>query len=122
MKCPNCGVIFEPETEPQLLHIDAIIWFLNEITGKKFRTVEGNRQVIRARLRDGYTQEDLKIVISRKAAEWMGTRHEKYLRPETLFNPKKIEAYLNQPDRPNTGHAKTDDAMKLVEHFKQEEE
>ena len=51
---------------------------------------------IRARLSEGYTVEDLKYVVDVKCKEWLGTTHEQYLRPETLFNATKFQTYINQ--------------------------
>ena len=39
--------------------------------------------------------DDFKKVIDTKAAEWLGTDMEKFLRPQTLFG-SKFESYLNQ--------------------------
>jgi hypothetical protein len=41
------------------------------------------------------TVEDFKRVIDIKAAEWLGTENDQYLRPQTLFGTK-FEGYLNQ--------------------------
>jgi uncharacterized phage protein (TIGR02220 family) len=117
MKCPACGF----KMEAGRAETDGIILYLNDVTGKNFRYIESNRKIIRARLNDGYTEKDLMTVIEKKARDWMGTEHEKYLRPETLFGPKKIEGYLNQPDRPNSGNSKTDTGLGLVQRFREEE-
>lgn len=50
---------------------------------------------ITARLKDGYTVDDFKKVIDKKAKEWLGTDFEKFLTPDTLFG-NKFEMYLNQ--------------------------
>lgn len=50
---------------------------------------------ITARLKDGYTIDDFKKVIDKKAKEWLGTDFEKFLTPDTLFG-NKFEMYLNQ--------------------------
>ncbi|MFR6258931.1 MAG: conserved phage C-terminal domain-containing protein, partial [Anaerovoracaceae bacterium] len=53
------------------------------------------RELIKARLSDGFSVEDFKLVIEKKYKEWQGTEFEKFLRPETLFGTK-FESYLNQ--------------------------
>ena len=76
----------------------AIVEFLNSTTHKSYRA--NSKQTvahINARLREGYTIDDFKTVISKKAREWLGTDMEQYLRPETLFSPSKFESYLNAP-------------------------
>ena len=47
--------------------------------------------------------DDFIAVIDKKTAEWMGTKWEKFLRPETLFGPK-FESYLNQNATKKGGH------------------
>ncbi|MFZ7942780.1 conserved phage C-terminal domain-containing protein [Neobacillus sp. 19] len=54
------------------------------------------QEMIRARMREGFTVEDFKKVIDLKTAEWMrDPRMCKYLRPTTLFG-SKFESYINQ--------------------------
>ena len=45
-------------------------------------------------MKEGFTIEDFKTVIDKKAAEWQGTDFEQYLWPTTLFGTK-FEGYLN---------------------------
>jgi len=72
-----------------------IIFYLNEKAGMNYRAASKKTQsCIHARLAEGFTIEDFKIVIDKKCAEWIGTEYEKYLRPETLFGTK-FEGYLN---------------------------
>lgn len=74
-----------------------IIEYLNSVCNKKFKpTTEGQVKYIRARLKEGNTVEDLKSVIDKKAAQWLGSKQEMYLRPSTLFNSEKFEGYLNE--------------------------
>lgn len=74
-----------------------IISYLNEKTGKSFKSgVAKNRDLIKARLKEGYSVEDFKKVIDIKVAEWLNDENmSKFLRPETLFS-NKFEGYLNQ--------------------------
>ena len=75
-----------------------IISFLNSTTGSKYKaSTDKTRRLIAARLAEGFTLEDFKTVISKKAKEWQGTDMAQYLRPETLFGTK-FEGYLNQPE------------------------
>ena len=75
--------------------INIVISYLNDRAGKKFRNVQGNAKHINARLKEGHTVEDMKLVIDRKVAEWKGGPMDEYLRPPTLFNSEKFEGYLN---------------------------
>lgn len=79
--------------------VSEILAFLNEKAHTAYRATTRKTQVlIEARLKDGFTVEDFKKVISNKCTEWMGTEWEKFLRPETLFGTK-FENYLNAPPR-----------------------
>lgn len=81
-----------------------ILDYLNEKTGKHYRNVPANQDLIRARWKtDGYRFDDFKKVIDNKVAEWKGTGvtfsngklAENYLQPSTLFG-SKFDKYLNQ--------------------------
>ena len=74
----------------------SIISYLNEKTGKSFRSSsKKTRSCIHARLEEGFTLDDFKMVIDNKCADWLGGRKmDEYLRPETLFGTK-FESYLN---------------------------
>ena len=75
-----------------------IVTFLNSVTGSSYRsTTDKTRKLIAARLAEGFTIDDFKAVITKKAKEWQGTDMAQYLRPETLFDTK-FEGYLNQPE------------------------
>ena len=75
-----------------------IISFLNSTTGSKYKaSTDKTRRLIAARLAEGFTIDDFKAVITKKAKEWQNTDMAQYLRPETLFGTK-FEGYLNQPE------------------------
>lgn len=82
--------------DQQTLAINAIVTYLNEATNKQFRNDNATTiRLIVARLNNGFTLEQFKYVIDVKAAHWMNSEMEKYLRPETLFG-NKFESYLNE--------------------------
>ena len=75
---------------------DEIIQHLNMRAGTKYKSnTAKTKQLINARLNEGFTLDDFKIVIDKKCVEWCGTEFEKFLRPNTLFGTK-FESYLNQ--------------------------
>ena len=79
-----------------LPEIKEIIQYLNDVCGTRYRyQTTGTQEHINARLKEGYTVDDFKMVIDKKFKEWHGTDMEKFLRPETLF-AGKFESYLNQ--------------------------
>ncbi|EJT5915769.1 phage protein [Clostridium perfringens] len=73
-----------------------IIEYLNSKTGKSYKsTTRKTQSLIKARIDEGFNEEEFFKVIDSKVSEWKGTEYEKYLRPETLFG-NKFEGYLNQ--------------------------
>ena len=76
-----------------------IIDYLNEKTGKRFKAVDSNKKLIRARWREKYTLEDFKKVIDVKVEKWLGNDMEEYLRPKTLFASSHFDDYLNEAEK-----------------------
>lgn len=78
--------------------IEYIVAYLNEKVQptRPYRaTTKATQKHINARLSEGYTLDDFKVVIDKKVDDWKGTQMEQYLRPETLFCAKHFESYLN---------------------------
>ena len=71
-----------------------ILDYLNLSSGKHFRQVETNLKTIRGLLASSVTREQIQAVIDDRIAAWRGTECEEYIRPATLFAPKKFEQYL----------------------------
>lgn len=81
--------------------VEDIVTFLNSTVGSNYKSTTGKtRKLIAARIAEGFTVDDFKAVITKKAKEWQDTDMAQYLRPETLFGTK-FEGYLNQPERNN---------------------
>lgn len=77
---------------------------LNELNNTKYKpTSEETLKLIKGRLDDGYTEEDLLMVVEKMSYLWNKepTKDEKdmrpYLRPSTLFRKSNFENYLNMP-------------------------
>lgn len=86
----------DTDTIPNTDTITEIITYLNSVLGTKYRVKNKVTQKhINARLSEGYTLDDFKVVIDKKVDDWKGTEMEQYLRPETLFCAKHFESYLN---------------------------
>ena len=74
-----------------------VIEYLNQVSGSKYQPVESNTKLIKARIAEGRTLEDIKAVIDRKNLEWPpGHPQRQYLRPSTLFNATKFNDYFGQ--------------------------
>ena len=76
---------------------DEIISCLNEKAKTHYKSnTPKTVRLIRARLKEGFTIEDFKVVIEKKCTDWLGNeKMERYIRPETLFGTK-FEGYLNE--------------------------
>lgn len=98
----------EPQTPAQSKEPDpaeVVVDYLNRRAGTHYKATTANtRKLIKARLKEGFTVDEFKLVIDKKCAEWLNNRDmAQYLRPETLFG-NKFESYLNAKLRPNTGY------------------
>ena len=79
-----------------------IIELLNIRAGRNFRVDETNTKLIICRLREGYTEAELRSVIVRKVAAWLpDPKMAQYLRPVTLFGKTNCAQYVGEKcDRP----------------------
>ncbi len=76
--------------------VSSIINYLNSKVGVMYKASNTKTiNLVKARLKDGFTIEDFKTVIDKKVKAWKGTSFEQYLTPFTLFG-EKFEVYLNQ--------------------------
>lgn len=100
---PATGEIYSPgskRTTDDAFSPQEVVQYLNQVCGTHYRASSKKTQrLIHARQQEGFTLDDFKIVIDKKAEEW-GPNPDmcKYLRPETLFGTK-FESYLNQQGR-----------------------
>ena len=78
-----------------------IIDYLNLRLGTNYKSSSAKtKALIDARLNEGFTEDDFKVVIDKKYDEWHDSEMAQYLRPETLFGTK-FEGYLNQKNNKN---------------------
>ncbi len=83
--------------------VEEIVDYLNLVCKTNYRAkTKSTASAISARLKEGYTVEDFKTVISKKYEEWRDSDMERFLRPITLFGTK-FENYLNAPYVTNKG-------------------
>lgn len=85
--------IYSPADAEQILD------YLNELCGTHYRvTTRKTTDLIKARMCEGFTVEDFKTVIYKKAKQWKDDeKMVKFLRPITLFGTK-FESYLNEKE------------------------
>lgn len=109
----------EPKYEPQPLldepqapaqpkkpdPTEEVVNHLNHRLRTKYKpTTQATRKLIKARLKEGFTVEDMKLVIDKKATEWVGNpKMAQFLRPDILFG-NKFEGYLNTKVNTRTGY------------------
>lgn len=120
-----------PTTEPQPLlnepqapaqpkepdPTEEVIGHLNQRVGTHYKATTSNtRKLIKARLKEGFTVDEIKLVIDKKCADWLhNPAMMEYLRPETLFG-SKFESYLNAKVMPQTNpHAYTNTAAQPLD-------
>lgn len=88
--------------------ISKTIVLLNEKSKSSFQAqTKSTVSLIKARLKEKYTEDDLSLVISFKCTQWLNDpKMAPFLRPKTLFGDK-FEGYLNEAKRaaakPKTG-------------------
>lgn len=101
IKNPICPVATQPD--PEVLITDnaiLVLTHLNQVSGSRYQKSKTSLENIRARLREGYSVHDLQLVIDLKHEHWSGNDDQyQYMRPETLFGPKKFESYLQSATR-----------------------
>jgi uncharacterized phage protein (TIGR02220 family) len=72
-----------------------VITFLNEKTGRKYEITNVVKEMVLARISEGYRVDDLLLVIAHKCRQWgKDEKMRPYLRPSTLFRRSHFGEYL----------------------------
>ncbi|TOZ47190.1 conserved phage C-terminal domain-containing protein [Enterobacter cloacae] len=108
-KKPSCQVAPQPDDEsvgknhdPEVLLTDnskLVLKHLNLVSGSRFQNCSASLDNIRARLREGFTPEELMLVVDYKHEHWKGLKDYQYMRPKTLFIPGNFPGYLQVATR-----------------------
>ena len=79
----------------------SVVDFLNQCAGAEFRpNSKSTAEPISARLKEGFSEDDLKLVVEHKNLQWgADPKMFEYLRPKTLFGQEKFESYLQAAKR-----------------------
>lgn len=87
----------EPDAAEVLRISEKVIGRLNDLSDKKFRyDTEGTLYLIRCKIGDGYTEENLLLVVEEMCRRWKDDPVSRlWMRPETLFG-KHFEGYLQE--------------------------
>ena len=96
--------IIQIENNTYINHIENILSYFNEKTGKNLKLTDNLRKLISGRLKEGFTEDDFKKVIDTKVQKWgKDAKMKQYLRPSTLFAPSHFQEYLNEDARKELG-------------------
>ena len=67
---------------------------LNHNAGRRYEPVDANLKPIIGRIREGYTEQELKAIAAVKARQWRGDeKMEPFIRPKTLYNATNAAQY-----------------------------
>lgn len=91
----SCQVASQPDDARLIIHCSReVLWHLNKVSGAKHTEAQSSMGHIRARISEGFTTEELLLVIDYKHVHWEGTTDYQYMRPKTLFIPGNLPGYL----------------------------
>ncbi|WP_370976506.1 conserved phage C-terminal domain-containing protein [Enterobacter roggenkampii] len=96
IKNPICPVASQPDGEVLITdQAKQVLTHLNQVTSSRYQVSTTSLQNIRARIAEGYTVEELSLVVDYCNAKWSeDLTMAAYLRPQTLFQPSKFPGYL----------------------------
>lgn len=105
----------DPKTK-KVLKADCMAWIdcFNQLAGTSYRGSDRHLAMIKSRIRDGFTLDECRNVITAKIAEWSrDPRMAAYIRPETLFS-SKFESYLQHARNGHSALSKEESMKKLI--------
>ncbi|HBM9903993.1 MULTISPECIES: conserved phage C-terminal domain-containing protein [unclassified Enterobacter] len=96
IKKPICPVASQPDRDVLITdQAKQVLTHLNQVTNSRYQVSTTSLQNIRARIGEGYTVEELSLVVDYCNAKWSeDLTMSAYLRPQTLFQPTKFPGYL----------------------------
>lgn len=114
-----CPVASQPDREVLITdQAKLVLNHLNKVTNSRYQVSTTSLQNIRARIGEGFTVDELVLVVDYSNAKWGDDlKMSEYLRPQTLFQPSKFPGYLksannwnkaNRPERVNGEWARQD--------------
>ncbi|WP_256127561.1 conserved phage C-terminal domain-containing protein, partial [Enterobacter hormaechei] len=96
IKNPICPVAPQPDRDVLITdQAKQVLSYLNHVTSSRYQVSTTSLQNIRARIGEGFTVEELSLVVDYCNAKWSDDlTMAAYLRPQTLFQPTKFPGYL----------------------------
>ena len=100
--------------------VQEIMDHFNKVAGTQYKpNVQKTRELIRARMKEGFTVEDFKTVINKKS-RWLSDKNMKtYFRPITLFS-NKFEGYLNEAESYKFSGNKQESSFERIQRLARE--
>lgn len=75
----------------------ALLGFLNDRAGKRFPPTDTNVGIIVARMKEGFTPDQIRQVVAMKIRKWKGDeKMAEYVRPMTLFGKTNFSNYVGE--------------------------
>ncbi|HBL6082051.1 TPA: conserved phage C-terminal domain-containing protein [Enterobacter hormaechei] len=96
IKNPICPVAAQPDDDVLITdQAKQVLTHLNHVTSSRYQVSTTSLQNIRARIGEGFSVEELSLVVDYCNAKWSDDlTMVAYLRPQTLFQPTKFPGYL----------------------------
>lgn len=96
IKNPICPVAPQPDGDVLITdQAKQVLTHLNQVTSSRYQVSTTSLQNICARIGEGFTVEELSLVVDYCNAKWSeDLTMSAYLRPQTLFQPTKFPGYL----------------------------
>jgi len=92
----STNIIKDLNNKTNAIDFDALLVFFNKTTGKNLRLINPKTKAqFNARLREGYTKEDIMKAIRNCSVDKYHIENPKYLTPEFISRPDKMEKYAN---------------------------
>ena len=99
-KNTSCQVAAQPDDAQSILKRSReVLWHLNKVCGAKHTEAQSSMGHIKSRIADGFTVEELRLVVDYKHVHWEGTSDYQYMRPKTLFIPGNLPGYLQSANK-----------------------
>jgi uncharacterized phage protein (TIGR02220 family) len=92
-------VAFEKKSTAMIRHEDyaAFVQMMQEVTGRPFKGCKKSQVQFSARIKDGYTLEDIRCAVTNAAAdEFHRSKNFEYLTPEFITRPDKLENFTTR--------------------------
>ncbi|MBD2822120.1 conserved phage C-terminal domain-containing protein [Xenorhabdus sp. 42] len=91
----SCQVLAEPDDPAR-----QVLVYFNQVTDSNYYNGKTTMGYIRARLKDGYSVEDLMLITDYLTTKWRDDgKMRDYLRPKTLFGPENCTEYFDKASK-----------------------